>query len=130
MNSVNLIGRIAKDPEVRYGAQSGKAVARFSVALDRGKRNGEDLGADFPTVVAFDKTAELIEKYSFKGQLVGVSGKITTGSYEKDGKKYYTTEVYASRIEFLSWKEKQEKEEQVQIPEGFSALTDDDIPFE
>ena len=133
MNSVILIGRIAKDPEVRYGAQSGKAVARFSLALNRGKKNGEDLGADFPNIICFDKLAELVEKYAYKGQQIGVYGNIRTGSYEKDGKKIYTTEVQAQRVEFLSWREQdggtQSDSAAPVIPEGFSALTDDDIPF-
>ena len=128
MNVCAFIGRIARDPEVRYGAESGKAVARFTLAIDRGKRNGQDIGADYPSIVCFDKIAELVEKYCYKGQLVGVFGSVATGSYEKDGKKIYTTEFYASRVEFLSKKEAS-SQPQSQTPTGFSQLTDDDIPF-
>ena len=102
MNSVSLIGRLTRDPEVRYGAASQTAVARFSIAIDRGRdRDGNDRGADYPNIVCFGKTAELVEKYLGKGRLVGITGRIQTGSYEKDGKKVYTTEVLADRVEFL-----------------------------
>ena len=75
MNSVVLIGRVTKNPDVRYGNGSQTAVARFSIAIDRGKdKEGNDLGADFPSVVVFGKTAENVEKFVSKGKLVGVSG--------------------------------------------------------
>lgn len=127
MNTVSVIGRITKDPEVRYSA-TGTAYGRFSVAIDRGKdKNGNDRGADFPSVVVLGKTAELVEKYCFKGMLVGVSGSIQTGSYEKDGHKLYTTDILAERVEFLSRRESQDA--QATIPEGFAQITDEDIPF-
>ncbi len=89
MNQVGLIGRITKDPDVRYGAESNLAVARFSIAINRGKgKNGEDKGADFPNIVCFGKTAELVEKYVGKGRLVGISGRLTTGHYEKAVEQY------------------------------------------
>lgn len=132
MNSVVMIGRLTKDPEVRY-TQGQKAVARFSIAINRGKdKDGKDLGADYPSIVAFGKTAELVEKFLGKGRLVGIQGRINTGSYEKDGKKYYTTDILADRVEFLDKAEKKEEEkssDDFYIPEGFSLLTDDDIPF-
>lgn len=140
MNRVELIGRLTRDPDVRYGAQSQQAVARFTIAIDRGKNSkGEDLGADFPSIVCFGKTAELVEKYLGKGRLVGVSGHIQTGSYEKDGKKIYTTDVNAERVEFLDKAPSgdqtqaaapaQTAPEQGQQYEGFTQLDDDDIPF-
>lgn len=143
MNSVQLIGRLTRDPEVRYGASSQTAVARFSIAIDRGRdRDGNDRGADFPNIVCFGKTAELVEKYVGKGRLVGITGRIQTGSYEKDGRKVYTTEVLADRVEFLDRGDKAEggqssggygapaqQSSGPAIPEGFSQLTDDDIPF-
>ena len=131
MNSVNLIGRITRDPEVRYTEQSQTAYARFAIAIDRGKdKNGNDLGADYPSIRAVGKLAEVIEKYCYKGQLVGIAGKIQTGSYEKDGKKVYTTDVFASSVQFLSKKETQDENAvQPAIPEGFTQITDEDIPF-
>ena len=125
MNEVNLIGRLTRDPEVRY-TQNNMAVARFSIAIDR--MNG---GTDFPSIVAFGKTAENCEKYLSKGRQVGITGRIQTGSYEKDGRKIYTTDVVASRVEFLGGKSSDTEstaQESIDIPEGFEAL-DDDVPF-
>lgn len=131
MNSVSIIGRITKDPEIRY-TQDNKAYGRFSVAIDRGKdKDGKDRGADYPNVVVFGKTAELVEKYCFKGMLVGVSGRLQTGSYEKDGHKLYTTDILAERVEFLSRRESQDAQGQgvqATIPEGFAQIPDD-LPF-
>ena len=138
MNSVSLIGRLTKDPDVRYGAASQTAVARFTIAIDRGKdKNGEDRGADFPGIVCFGKTAELCERYLGKGRLVGIQGRIQTGSYEKDGRKVYTTEVLADRVEFLDRGDKSGGSaaqmggapSENQVPAGFTEMTDDDIPF-
>ena len=131
MNCVTLIGRLTKDPEIRYGAATQTAVAKFTIAIDRGKdRNGESKGTDFPNIVCFGKTAELVEKYLGKGRLVGIQGSIQTGSYERDGRKVYTTEVLAERVEFLDKGDSNSapKEESNGIPEGFSAL-DEDLPF-
>ena len=125
MNDVNLIGRLTRDPEVRY-TQGNMAVARFSIAIDR--MNG---GTDFPAIVAFGKTAENCEKYLSKGRQVGITGRIQTGSHEKDGRKIYTTDVVASRVEFLGGKSSNAEstaQESVDTPEGFEAL-DDDVPF-
>lgn len=127
MNCVNLIGRITRDPDVRYGQQSNKAIARFSIAIDRGKdKDGKDRGADFPNIICFDKVAELAEKYLKKGLLVGVNGHIQTGSYDRDGQKVYTTDVVADRLDFIEWRDQNAVEPD--IPTGFSRL-EDDIPF-
>ena len=125
MNTVILIGRLTRDPEVRYGDKTGTAVARFSVAIDRGKdKEGKDRGADFPNVVCFGRLAEIVGKNQRKGRLVGVSGHLQTGSYEKDGQKYYTTEVFANRVEFLDFKDSSDE-----APQGFSKLEDDQLMF-
>ncbi len=135
MNQVSIVGRMTKDPEVRY-SQSNTAFGRFTVAIDRGKdKDGNDRGADFPSVVCFGKTAELVEKYCFKGMLVGVAGRLQTGSYEKDGHKVYTTDILAERVEFLSRRENNEQQNgqqteiQPTVPEGFAQMSDDDFPF-
>ena len=127
VNSVFCIGRLTRDPDIKY-TQDGKCIAKFSLALDRGKKNGEDMGADFPNVVAFGKTAEVIERYVSKGSQLGVVGHIHTDSYEKDGRKVYTTDVVADRVELLSKSDKP-KQEQQSVPTGFAAINDDDIPF-
>lgn len=110
MNIVMIIGRLARDPEVRY-TQDGTAIANMTVAVDRGKdRNGNDLPADFPRVQVFGKQAENCGKYLSKGRLVGVQGRIQTGSYtNKNGDKVYTTDIVASRVEFLEKAEKQQQ---------------------
>lgn len=137
MNQVIIIGRITKDIECRY-TPSGMAVAKFNIAIDRGKdKDGKDRGADFPTVTVFGRTAENLEKFSGKGLRIAVIGRITTGSYEKDGHTVYTTEVTADRIEFIDWKGKSDAEraaaaplaaDQEGVPQGFAAI-DEDIPF-
>lgn len=106
MNSVNLIGRLVKDVECRY-SQSQMAVANFTIAIDRKK--GKDKETDFPRCIAFGKTAENLEKFTSKGRLIAVQGRIQTGSYKnKNGETVYTTDVIADRVEFLEWGEKKE----------------------
>ena len=102
MNSVNLIGRLTKDVDLRY-TQSGLAVGHFSVAIDRPKKDGQDNGADFPNCVAYGKTAENLANYVHKGEMVGVTGCIRTGSYTgKDGRKVYTTDISVASVQFLN----------------------------
>ena len=104
MNSVMLIGRLTRDPEVRYTSGSQMAVANFTLAIDRPVRQGEERKADFPRVVVFGRQAETCEKYLAKGRLVSVEGRIQTGSYQnRNGDTVYTTDVVASRVEFLEW---------------------------
>ncbi len=132
MNTVALIGRLTKDPDVRYSAATQLAVARFSIAIDR---PGKDKGTDYPNIVCFGKTAELVEKYLTKGRLVGIAGRLQTGSYEKDGRKVYTTEVVADRVEFLGKTDGASEGSHSTppsaadspVPDGFENL--DDIPF-
>lgn len=125
MNSVQLIGRLTADPDVRYNPNTQLAVAKFRVAIDDGY--GEKKRTNFVPVTVFGKTAENCEKYLKKGLLVGVQGKIQTGNYEKDGKTVYTTDVIAERIHFIQWGEKKEQTFD-DTPEGFTAV-DEDIPF-
>lgn len=149
MNSVILLGRLTKDPEVRY-TNSNMAVARFSLAIDRPAKDGEKK-ADFPNIVVFGKQAENCERYLHKGQRAAVEGRLQTGSYERqDGSRVYTTDVVANRVEFIDWKtddlsdkntyddkqcENAENTSDIErqshtadVPAGFEAL-DDDIPF-
>lgn len=137
MNNVVLIGRLTRDPEVRY-TESQLAVARFALAVDRPKFNNRDEGntADFINIVVFGKQAENVERYLVKGRLVGVQGRIQTGSYtNKDGNKVYTTDVVADRVEFLEWGDRRTTESGNRgsmddgIPDGFEGLEDEEIPF-
>ena len=104
MNNVILIGRLTRDPELRYTSGTQMAVASFTVAIDRPVRAGGEKQTDFPRVTVFGKQAENCEKYLTKGRLVGVQGRLQTGSYtNKDGATVYTTDVVADRVEFLEW---------------------------
>ena len=99
MNKVVLIGRLTKDPELRYAAGSGTAVTRFTIAVNRQFKKDE---ADFINCVAFGKTAETISQYLTKGRQIAVIGSIRTGSYDaQDGTKRYTTDVAVESFEFV-----------------------------
>ena len=137
MNKVSLIGRLTKDIDLRYTANTQKAMARFTLAVNRLKK--ED-GADFINCIAWGKTAEIMEKYVKKGHLIGITGRIQTGSYEKDGHKVYTTDVMVEGMEFLERREKESNPApkptpeptpepvEEEIPDGFEYL-EEDIPF-
>lgn len=99
MNKVILIGRLTKDPELRFTAGSGMAVSRFTVAVNRQFKKDE---TDFINCVAFGKTAETISQYLTKGRQIAVIGSIRTGSYDaQDGTKRYTTDVAVESFEFI-----------------------------
>ena len=102
MNNVVLIGRLTRDPELSYTPNNQTPVCRFTIAVDRPRRNGEDMGADFIRITVWGKQAENCDRYISKGRQVGVSGRIQTGSYKnREGVTVYTTEVVADRVEFL-----------------------------
>lgn len=105
LNSVTLMGRLTADPELRH-TSSDLAVARFSIAVDRDyTRQGADKQTDFINIVAWRSTAEFVNKYFRKGQLVAVKGSIQTGSYtDRDGNKRYTFEVVADNVYFAEAK--------------------------
>ena len=135
MNNVVLIGRLTRDPELRYIANSGTPVATFTLAVDRElskekKQEMESKGqptADFINIVVWGKQAENCANYLKKGRLAAVSGRLQSRSYEgKDGTKRYITEVVATRVEFLEWGDKDND-----IPAGFEPVDspEDNIPF-
>lgn len=106
MNKAILLGRIVREPEIRY-TQGDKpmCIARYTLAVDRRFKRQGDATADFITCVCFGKTAEFIEKYGKKGTKLAVSGRITTGSYtNRDGQKVYTTEVTVEEQDFAESK--------------------------
>lgn len=126
MNNVVLIGRLTKDPEITY-TQSGTAVCKFTLAVDR---QGKD-GADFIRIVTWNKTAENCSKYLAKGRQAAVQGRIQTGSYKnKDGHTVYTTDVIANNVQFLGNKsdERTEVPDEVLEDSPYERL-DEDIPF-
>ena len=104
MNKVVLIGRLTRDPELRYTA-SNIPSTRFTLAVNRNfqNQNGET-EADFINVVVWRKQAENVKKYVSKGSLIAVEGRIQTGSYERDGQRVYTTDVVADNVQFLESK--------------------------
>ena len=140
MNKAILMGRLTRDPEVRYtNGDKPMAIARYTLAVDRRfKREGQD-GADFIPCVAFGKGGEFVEKYCKKGTKLAVSGRIQTGSYtNRDGQKVYTTEIVIEEQEFAESKAAQSGQQNTQpakeeegmdgfmnIPEGI----DEALPF-
>lgn len=134
MNQVFLTGRLTKDPETRYTSGSQIAVCTFTLAVERPTKQGEEKKADFPRITVFGRQAENCEKYLSKGRLVGVQGRLQTGSYQnREGVTVYTTDVVADRVEFLEWGEREQREiskrdPREDIPDGFAALNED-VPF-
>lgn len=127
MNTVSLIGRLARDVDIRDGEIT---VGRFTLAVNRMKK---DDPADFISCVCFGKTAENMKKYTAKGSQVGVTGRIQTGSYEKDGRTVYTTDVIAANVEFLGSRKESQNEAAYGVS-GFHEMSDDDyddsnLPF-
>ena len=126
MNKVALIGRLTRDPDVRY-SQGGEpmAIARFTLAVNRRTKNRD---ADFISCVAFGKNGEFVEKYFHKGMKVAVIGRIQTGSYDsKDGHKVYTTDVICEELDFCESKQKQNAD-----ADGFMNIPDEieeEMPF-
>lgn len=125
MNQVILYGRITADPAVKY-TQSNKATCRFTLAVNR---IGE--GADFIRCVAWEKVAENLGKYVKKGDRLIVNGSITTGSYEKNGQKVYTTDVTARAIQFLDMHKQDGGFQEVHepLPDAFDDASQDELPF-
>lgn len=133
MNRVDLTGRLARNPEIRY-SQGGSSVASFTVASDRTVKKGDEWvrEADFIKCVAFGKTAEFVEKYFKKGSFIVVTGSIKTGSYEKeDGTKVFTTDVWVEKAEFGGSKSENTEQSNnrddgfINIPDGI----DEELPF-
>ena len=107
MNKVVLMGRLTRNPEVRYSqGDASTAVARYTLAVDRRfKRQGDEQTADFISCVSFGKTAEFVEKYLKQGTKIAGCGRIQTGSYtNKDGQKVYTTDVVLDEVDFAESK--------------------------
>ncbi|SFU57748.1 single-stranded DNA-binding protein [Butyrivibrio sp. INlla21] len=139
MNKVTLVGRICREIDVRTGQGENSTVARFSIAINRKFKNKEgQYDADFPSVIAFGKTAEFIGKYFTKGMMIGIVGRIQTGSYvNKDGVTVYTTDVVADEAEFVESKTSQNGQHantapQVDPSDNFMNVPDEvaeELPF-
>lgn len=134
MNKVALIGRLTKDPELKYTPGAGTAVTTVTLAVDRRYTKDQKKEADFIPVVIWGKSAESTAQYMRKGLLMGVYGRIQTRSYDhKDGYKVYVTEVVAEEIKFLEWGNKTgSSDSSGSNYDGFDDMTpidDGDIPF-
>lgn len=127
MNKVVLVGRLTKDPELRYAAGSGVSTCRFTVAVNRMKKDE----ADFINCVAFNKTAELIAQYFLKGRQIAIAGHIQTGSYLKDdGAKVYTTDVVVETFDFIdSNSSNRNNTSNSSMDDDFTPVDDGDMPF-
>ena len=132
MNKVILIGRLCKDPEIRY-TQEQMAVAKFTLAVDNIRKKDEEHSADFISCTAFGKNAEFAEKYLFKGTKIALEGRWQTGSYEKDGKKVYTNDCIVERMEFVESKKDAQADAPAQADDdGFMNVPDEvdaELPF-
>lgn len=133
MNKVILIGRLTSDPELRQ-TQSGTNSATFSVAIDRFMGKDKEKEADFIRCVAWGKTGEFVAKYFSKGKQIALEGNIKTGSYEKDGVKHFTTDVWVDKAEFAgsnpNANNTQAAPQQTAAPTSFEEIiTNDDLPF-
>jgi len=104
MNKVVLIGRLTKDPELKFTPGTGTAVSTFTLAVDRRFSKDGQKEADFIPIVVWGKQAESTANYMSKGKLIGINGRIQTRNYDaKDGTKRYVTEVVAEEVQFLEW---------------------------
>ena len=130
MNKVVLMGRLTKDPELRFAAGSGKGVCRFTVAINRQFKRDE---SDFINCVAFGKPGETISEHFAKGNRIALTGNIRTGSYEaQDGTKRYTTDVVVESFEFIEAKNSTSSNDDsfgAGIPNDVVPEDDGDMPF-
>jgi len=147
MNNVVLIGRLARDPELKFIPATGMAVTKFTLAVDKelfGEKKQQAISqgkptADFISITVFGKQAESCANYLAKGSQCAIHGRISTGSYTtQSGEKRYTTEILASRIEFLGGKKNEQPASDVEpdatffnnLPDDeFTPVDDEDIPF-
>lgn len=147
MNLCVHVGNLTRDPETRLMQSNGKKRTTFGIAVSRKHKNADGgYDADYINFVAYDKTAELCEKYLAKGRKILVQSHVKTGSYEKDGKRIYTTEFVVDSIEFLSSKDSTGSAQASStvsggtssagtgsvgegIYGGFTPVNDDDLPF-
>ena len=127
MNKCFLIGRLTRDVALSH-TQSGHAVAKFTLAVDRAKK---DAGSDFISCEAWNKTAELLAEYVHRGDEIALTGHIHTGSYEKDGRTIYTTDAVAEQIKFLRKRHNASEmdAEEAKAQDDFAEADDSDLPF-
>ena len=136
MNKVILMGRLTRDPDIRYSqGERQMAIARYTLAVDRRMRRTGEAGeqtADFISCVAFDRAAEFAEKYFRQGMKIAIAGRIQTGSYtNRDGQKIYTTDIIIEEQEFAESKKGEPARQQEDIGDGFMSIPEgtEQLPF-
>ncbi|MGP1569194.1 MAG: single-stranded DNA-binding protein [Peptoanaerobacter stomatis] len=136
MNTVIMIGRLTRDPDLRYIASTGNAVTRFSIAVDRAfAAKDAEVTADFFNIVVWGKRAETCVNYLAKGRMVAIRGRLQNNNYtDKDGTKRYNVEIIAEEIKFIDYGDKKQgNKENSEFDgvdeEGYRAMQDDDVPF-
>ena len=146
MNKVILMGRLTRDPEVRYSqGDSATAIARFTLAVDRRIKRDNEASVDYINCVSFGRSAEFAEKYFHKGTKIVICGRIQTGSYtNKDGQKVYTTDIVIEEQDFAESKATSQQNNSGSVqnnsnsrqsqrpqpdPDEFMSVDDDDLPF-
>lgn len=128
MNCVSLIGRLAREPEVRYTQTTNTMVVQFAIAVNRPYARDGEQQADFINIVAWNKTGEFCSKYFKKGMQVGITGRLSTRNYDdKDGKRVYVTEVVAEHVYFAD--SKKEDVSNNPFTEAPAPIDDSDLPF-
>lgn len=127
MNQIILIGRLTKDPELRYLPNTGIPVATFTIAVDRNYKDKEgNVQTDFIPVEVMGKVADFVANYITKGRLVAVNGSIRVDRYMKDDENRTFTKVSAKSVQAL---DSNKNKSQTEAPQGFQAIDDDEIPF-
>ena len=132
MNKVVLVGRLTKNPELKFAQGSGTAVTTFTIAVNRRFKKEGQPDADFIQIVCFNKLAENVANFMTKGKLVSLAGSISTRNYEaKDGTRKYVTEVIADEVNFLEKKDSSQEASQKKEDDynGATPIDDGDIPF-
>lgn len=128
MNQIILIGRLTKDPELRYLPNTGTPVATFTLAVDRNYKDKEgNIQTDFIAVEVMGKVADFVANYITKGRLVAVNGSIRVDRYMKDDENRTFTKVSAKSVQALD--SNKNKSQNTEAPQGFQAIDDDEIPF-
>ena len=129
MNNITLLGRLTKDPELKY-SQSGKAFTKFSIAVTREFNRDE---ADFINCIAWDKRAETICEYLRKGRRIALQGRLSIRQYEKDGETKWITEVIVDKFDFIDYQKSDTEDNNTKENKNSSAepefIDDDDFPF-
>lgn len=130
MNKVMLLGRLARDPELRYtSTEQPMAVAKITLAVEQYSSKKQEKSTDFISCTAFGKTAEALANHVSKGRMITAEGRLKTGSYDKEGQKIYTTEIIIDKFYFCDYKRSKKDNTTADVDAFFEAQEDEDCPF-